>query len=88
MAAKTPPEQPEATETKRLITWFTYDRDTVREAEILQDNGDGTLDLQVEGLMAQAFVTNASSPPAARVFLKVRKGTHKGDVGTYFQEEA
>lgn len=67
-------------------TFFVFDRDTILEAEITRDNKDGTLDLLCQGVSNQKFSTDHSSPPSSREFLRVRKGTWKGDVGTYFQE--
>jgi len=65
-------------------TYLVYDRETVLEAEVLKDNEDGTKNLRVSGVVAQKFVTGASSPPSAREFLNVRQGGGRFDVGTYF----
>ena len=72
--------------TKEPKTYFVFDRDTIMEAEVTRDNKDGTLDLICQNVANQKFMTDHSSPPEAREFKRVRKGTWRGDVGTFFQE--
>ena len=70
--------------------YFVYDRDTILEAETIKDNDDGTKDLLVSGVQTQKFSSPSSSgsfnPPSNKEFLRVRGGTARSDVGSYFIE--
>jgi hypothetical protein len=67
-------------------TYFVYDRDTVLEATVLKEHKDGAKDLECSNVLAQKFVSGASSGTvnmSNKTFLRVRPGS-RGDVGSFF----
>jgi len=67
--------------------FFVYDRDTVLEAEVVNGEIGGLLNLKVPAIQTQKFTTSITEGAKPADFLNVRKGTGRADVGSYFVEE-
>lgn len=77
-------------EEKTPKVYFVHTRDSIHEATILKEYPDGAVDLQVhDTIRTQNFVSGASSAIVNQLpgfFGRVRKGSGRADVGSYFIE--
>lgn len=70
-------------------TYFVHTTDEVYEAKTLKEYPDGARDLEIGSVLAQKFVSGASSGAVSALpgFRgRVRKGFGRADVGSYFIE--
>lgn len=65
---------------------YVFDRDTIVDALVLGGSIEDheTLDLLVRNHMPHKFITNISNPPSNAFFKRVRKGSGRADVGSWF----
>lgn len=85
--SKSPSSLTKSPSGQSLRTFLVYDADTVLEAEVLgEGENPDSLHLRVANVVQQRHSNSKSIGPTERDFANVRRGTHKRDVGTFFQE--